>query len=212
LAADLPPGPDRSDLITYIAAEWAEKAPQAAAQWATQLADTALREQVLAGITAAWAETNPTAAADWALKSLSPGKPRDDAIMSVVQRWTQQKPDEAAAWVASFPPGALQDTAVEELVKLWTDQNLEAAGAWLGGLAPGLVRDMAVGAYVNKIVFEFPASAARWAKDIQDDSLRVRELETVGASWMAINPDAARPWIADAPLPEATKARLMATR
>ena len=210
LATALPPGRDRTDLITHLTAEWAAKTPEAAALWANQLEVSPLRDQVSVGVAAAWAESNPTAAADWALKSLEPGKPRDDAIMSVVQRWTQRDPEAAAAWVAAFPAGAFRDTAVQELVKLWSDENQASAGKWLNGLQLGAIRDTAVGAYVNKIVFQYPETAAHWAQEIQDDSFRTRELETVGENWLTADAASASAWITDAPLPEPTKARLLA--
>jgi hypothetical protein len=210
LASALPAGQNRTDLITYISTEWAAKSPEAAALWANELADPFLREQVIVGVVAAWGETDPAAAADWAMHALGPGKPRDDAVVSVVQRWTQQNPEAAAAWVTTFPEGSLRVTAVQELVKLWTDQNLVDASKWVGSLTLSPIRDTAVGAYVNKIVFQYPESAAHWAKEIQDDSLRAREMETVGETWLTADPPAARSWIAQAPLPEPTKARLLA--
>jgi hypothetical protein len=166
----------------------------------------------MAGIAAAWAESDPKAAADWAIKSVAPGKPLEDAIVSVVQRWTQQAPQEASTWVVAFPSGNLRDTALQELVKLWTDKDSDAAGKWLGALSAGSIRDVSVGAYVTKLVLQSPETAVHWANEIQDDSFRVRKLEAVGELWLGTDPTAARAWIAQSPLSESAKIRLLASR
>jgi hypothetical protein len=38
-----------------------------------------------------------------------------DTIVSIVQRWSQRSPGEAAEWVDQFPEGALRDAAIESL-------------------------------------------------------------------------------------------------
>lgn len=212
LAVELPANEVRDDLITHTASQWAASDPQAAAAWANQITDAALRERVLAQIATAWGDTDPVAAATLASRSLTAGKQQDDAIVSIVQRWVQQEPVETAAWVTEFPQGPLRDTALQELVKLWADQDLERAANWLTGLLPGSSRDIAVGAYVSKIALIFPELAAQWAEDIGDDTLRYREIETVGEAWMGRDPAAARFWIVHASLPEITKLRLLSSK
>ena len=130
-------------------------------------------------------------------------------MISVVQRLAQQQPEQTAAWVAEFPEGALRDAAFEELARLWADRNVDTVANWLNSLASSPARDAAIGAYVNKLALQFPESAALWAKSIQDESLRMRELETVGELWMGTDPISARAWISQAALPEQTKTRLL---
>jgi len=212
LAVELPAGAVRNDLITHAAGQWATSAPQAAAAWADRIDDGALRERVLASVATAWGESDPVAAATMAVQSLAPGQPRDDALVGIVQRWVQQEPERAAAWVAMFPEGRLRQTALDNVVKLWADQNVEQAGMWLSGLDWGNGRDTAIGAYVTQIAPRYPEVAARWAEDIGDNSMRDQQMETVGEAWMASDATAARAWIALTPLQETTKARLFALK
>jgi hypothetical protein len=210
LAIEVPAGESRDNLVTHAASQWAVKNPAAALEWAKQISDRDLHERVLTAITTVWGEADPIAAATLAVQELIPGKQQDDAVVGIVQRWVQKKPQEAAAWVLKFPEGTLRDTALEELVKLWTDQDVKAAGLWLNGVADSSARDVGVGAYVTKIATQTPAAAARWVEEIQGKALRLRESEALGEAWLNSDEAAARLWIKQTGLSEATKARLLA--
>jgi len=64
---------------------------------------------------------------------------------------------------------------------------------------------------VDKLVLSSPQSAAAWAEIIGDEALRLRQMESVGTSWKASDPEAARDWIAGAALPEKIRARILAS-
>jgi len=51
-----------------------------------------------------------------------------------------------------------------------------------------------------------------WAGDVADARLRVLYLELVGKVWMKSDPPAARAWIAQTPLDDSTKARMLAMK
>jgi hypothetical protein len=150
IAAELPAGDNRDDLMAHSISQWAATDPEAAAVWGREIDDAAFRERVLAQIAIAWADRDPVAAATLALGAVTLGRQQDDAVVSIVQRWVQHEPVQAATWVAEFPEGALRDAALQEVVKLWADQDLEDAGQWLNGLADGPSRDIAVEAYAAK--------------------------------------------------------------
>ena len=209
LASEVSADETRNDLISHTARQWAAHAPEEAVRWASQIADTGLRERVVASIASTWGEVDPFAAATLALNSLTPGRNQDDAVVSIVQQWAQKSPDEAAAWVIGFPAGTVQNTALTELVKLWADENLDQAGNWLNGLSSGLNRDVAIEAYAGKLAPQFPELAIRWAKDIADETLRQRGMETVAETWLASDALAAGQWITQSSLTEIVKARLL---
>jgi hypothetical protein len=211
LAMELPAGESRDNLITHAASQWVATYPEAALEWVKQIPDGHLHERVLAAITTIWGEADPIVAATLAVTELSPGKPQDDAVVGVVQRWVQKKPEDAAAWVIGFPQGTLRDTALEELVKLWTDQDVRAAGLWLNGVADNSARDVGLSAYVTKIATQTPELAAQWVEEIRGQDLRLRESEALGEAWLNSDVTAARLWIRQAGLPETTKARLLAS-
>jgi hypothetical protein len=212
LAMAMAPGEDRTELISHTARQWAVSDPKAAVAWAGTLDDDTLRARIVPGIATAWSESDAIAAAALAVNTMPPGRPRDDAVVGIVQRWVQSEPQRAAAWVADFPPGSLRDAAVENLVKLWTDQDFEQVAHWLNGLESGPDRDFAIEAYVSKITPAFPESAARWAESIGDETSRRRQMEAVGEDWLQLDQAAARTWIAQAALPDIDKARLLDLR
>ncbi len=177
LASEVPPDKGRDDFIEHALKQWATSAPDEAAGWATQLENSSLRQRAMASIASTWGETDPFAAATLAMNSITPGRTQDDTVVGIVQRWAQQSPDKAAAWVIAFPPGHLQDTATTELVKLWADQNIEEPGQWLQGLSSGSVRDLAIQAYVAKLEPKFPELAKLWTLKLGDDSLRTSSPE-----------------------------------
>ena len=207
MAAELPDGDARDDLIRHTANQWADKNPQEAVAWARQVEDETLRQQLLAGITTAWADKEPAAAATTPAELLPSGRPQDDAVIGIVQRWVQTEPAQAADWVMNFPKGPLQETALEEVVKLWADQDPARTGEWINQLDEDQ-RDPAVAAYVGKLALSSPDSAAEWAATIRDKTLRNRLMETVATSWMSADPAAARLWATTADLTETMRARL----
>jgi len=212
LALELAPDKEREELIACSIRQWAALSPQAAADWAGRIEDPALREQALMGIAITWGESDPRAAAELALDRLPAGRAQEDAVVGIVQHWAQREPERAAAWVAEFPAGSLRDAAMDNLVKLWADQDANDAAKWLNRLGAGPGRDLALESFIDKIAPSFPETAVRWAESIGDDARRLYQLERVGEDWLQSDSPAAQAWIAQAPLPEAAKIRLLGAR
>lgn len=209
-AVELPPTPRRDDLMDYATVQWATKNPQDAIAWASKIEDLESRQHLLAGIYTAWGEADPSAAATAAVQSMSASREQNDAVVAIIQRWTQRQPDLAATWVTGFPESDLRDTAVQEIVRLWSDQSVEKAGQWLNTLASGSLRDAAVAAYVEKVLPMSAPSAAQWASEIQEPTRQQAALEQIGENWLDQDRAAARAWIQQSPLAAETKARLLA--
>jgi hypothetical protein len=117
IAADLPTGGSSDELIRRAAMEWASEDAEAAAAWARQIEDAALREQVLSGVALAWGDRDPMAAAIFILNELPSGRPQADTLIGIVQRWAQQDPTQAIAWVESFPESTLRRDALANLAQ-----------------------------------------------------------------------------------------------
>ena len=94
----------------------------AAAVSAGQIADATLRERVTSVIATVWSSNDPVAAAQFAVLLLAPGKPQNDAVIGIVQRWVQKDPKAAEKWVTAFPKGVLRETAVENMIQQWPDE------------------------------------------------------------------------------------------
>ena len=95
--------------------EWAVQDPVAAADWARRIPGESLRATVLAGIATVWSDRDPVGGATLAAKELPAGRLQADTVVSIVQRWAQRAPDDAAGWVLQFPEGKLRDAAMESL-------------------------------------------------------------------------------------------------
>ena len=212
VAVKLPASESRDEFIVQSAGAWATSASKEAVAWARQIQDETLRYRALAAIATGSADDDPAGAATLAAQSLPAGKEQDDAVVGIVQRWVQKEPGKAAAWVAEFPTGMLRDTALETVVKLWADQDLAEAGKWINSITPRANRDVAVAAYVEKVSVQFPEMAAEWAKAIGDEKLRGERMENLAELWLHSNAAAARAWIAQAPLTDDAKSRLLAIR
>lgn len=116
IASDLP-GAAGEEIVMRATKEWAAQHPWEAADWARGISGESLRAIVLAGIATAWSEQDPVAAGTLAIDALPSGRLQADTVVSIVQRWNQQSPADAAAWVDEFPDGELRDAAIEQLAK-----------------------------------------------------------------------------------------------
>jgi hypothetical protein len=210
LAREAAASPERDALLDHAASEWASTEPAEALTWLEQLDDPALRAHLVGSIATVLADRDPIAAAEMALSAMPDGRLRDDVVVGIVQRWSQASPDAAAAWVARFPESALRTAAVENVVKLWPPDHQRPASDWLSGLAPGASRDAGFLAYAEQIAPHSPQNAASWAGAITNPVMRDAQLEKILEAWKATDPTAARRWLQSAPLPPATRTRLLA--
>ena len=103
----------RDGIVERATMEWAASDPEAAVEWARGISGEALRAKVIAGIAIIWSDRDPVGGATMAANELPAGRLQADSIVSVVQRWAQQSPAAAAAWVLRFPDGELRDAAME---------------------------------------------------------------------------------------------------
>lgn len=166
LGVELPAGAAQADLICRAAAEWAGTDRDGAMEWAEQIEDKNLRQQVTAQVVVASAEQDPAGAATIALQQMFPGEEQDRAVVSIVQRWVQTDPAVAAAWVSEFPEGAVGRDAMDNLVNLWADRDLVASGNWLLTLPAGAMRNTGVLAYSHVLRRTDAPLAEQWAASV----------------------------------------------
>jgi hypothetical protein len=121
--------------------------------------DLKLRERLLAAVAVAAAEKDGAGAATLAVQTMAAGDEQDRALVSIVQRWGQNAPHAAAAWLARWPDTPTRDGATQNLVALWTVQDSHAAFSWLNGLPEGALRNAGFLAY-GQAVADADVSAA----------------------------------------------------
>jgi hypothetical protein len=141
LSAELRVGPERDELMLHAVRQWAASDSAAAFQWASQINDAAISQKARAAIMTAWAEQDGYAAATQAAGELSPGPLQDQTVVSIIQRWSQNEPETAAAWVQEFPPSPLGFDAMENLITSWSEFDAPAAQRWIQTLPPSPLRD-----------------------------------------------------------------------
>lgn len=143
LASQFAPSPERDELVNHALSQWATVDFDLALTWAHEVPDEALRHDLLATLAIARAETDAATSAAIVATGLATGDAQSRAAVSVVQRWAQNSPAEAAAWVTEFPDVPLRQTAVENLVNLWAARDIPTATAWVNSLPNGSLRDVA---------------------------------------------------------------------
>jgi len=151
LANTTPATRERDDLLVHAVSQWPGTDSAAAAAWAMKVLDPALRERLVGAVAVTVARQDGAAAATLAASALGAGAEQDRTVVSIVQRWAENSPQAAAAWVSQFPDIPSRGAAVENLVAVWTAQDAEAAGNWLHGLAAGPLLDVAITAYAQAL-------------------------------------------------------------
>lgn len=137
LATELPADTRSTDLIQRSAREWATADGEQAVTWARQIKDGDLRNQVLASMAVAISENDPVAAATVATSEIPAGRAQSDAVVGIIERWAQNQPEQAAAWVEQFPDNDLKSTAVENVVAMWSLSDSQKAEQWRNQMLAG---------------------------------------------------------------------------
>lgn len=127
LAADLPGGTERDDLLNYAVQQWAVEDTDAAVNWIEDIQDSALRQRMLGNVAVNLGAENPPAAAQLVTNRMEAGPSRDEALNQVVRFWAASAPKQAAEWVQGLSDKALRDTGLEIVTDVWrTDRAGES--------------------------------------------------------------------------------------
>jgi hypothetical protein len=110
-------GPDRLRFIEHAISNLAATDPDGALNRTSQLNDPVEKNHAMAALAIAWSESVPFAAATLAVEEMAAGPEQDRAFVAVTQRWAQQDPDAARAWVEEFPDGPLKAGAMEQIMQ-----------------------------------------------------------------------------------------------
>jgi hypothetical protein len=118
----------------------------------------------------------------------------------------QRDPDAAAAWMKDALPADQYPSMVSTAIRHWTERDFNAAATFLGTMERGPARDQSIREFADVVASMEPESAAKWAAEIEDPTLRQSALREVGRSWLHLDPGAARAWMEKQgiPAPDAT--------
>ncbi len=123
LVAGLEPSCDRDQALTHGLSQWADADPVAAAAWAAQVPDTALRQRLLGALAVSIAERDGITAALVAATTLNSTAEQGRAATAIAQRWAQTAPEEAADWLSQFPEGPLRNAAGQCAADAWSARH-----------------------------------------------------------------------------------------
>ena len=130
--SSLPPDhEERILLLQHLALRKAEDDPEQALAWAASLATESESAAAYAQIALVLAESDPERAANLLSETGIQGHEFDVAVVQVLQRWADQSPPAAAAWVAVFPPGDFRSAGIHEVLSRWLPSDPESAFHWI---------------------------------------------------------------------------------
>ena len=113
---------------TYIASGWAQMDPVAAATWAVELPNAAIRPAVMQSIVNQWAEYEPQAVSEW-VTTFDAGPDRDGAVEGLVEKITQDDPEAAFIWATSINDESKRENLIRATVIQWRQRDSDAARA-----------------------------------------------------------------------------------
>lgn len=165
----------------HAASVVAQEDPRRAAAWFEVHRTRPYTEQTLEGIALAWAQHHdPPALFEW-LKSLDGAGAR---------------------------PGEVSEAMLFGY-RAWQRRAPEEAEAWLRSALPHPELDSAVAHQVRRTSQSSGRSAIEWAALIQDQEVRQRSLQLAAGMWLREDPEAARAWLEQSDLPEASKRAIL---
>lgn len=146
---------------------------------------------LLEKITAGWSEGRLSDAVTYLFTSESSDPCADLLKISLLRRWANLAPAEAATWAASLLPGESRNAAIEQVALVWSSSDPSAAWDWAESLASDPSRDAAMLALVYELSRSDPALALDRADFLADSPARTQFIEHAIGNWAASDPQAA---------------------
>jgi hypothetical protein len=191
-------GNSRSALASEIIGTWAQRDLTAAAKFATEQEDPALRASVAQGLVTTWAKTDAAGALAWSQQNLR-GAARTEAIGSLIKTAAEKDIEAAGDLVAGMEPGAAQNGACASIFETWFNKGKDQRDAALAWLAQ-LPDPQAQHAALEKVQWNWSWNDPSGVRDfisgpyghLASDSL----IHQVARNQTAKNPEAAMEWAA----------------
>ena len=193
LAASLPEGDARRDVIGQIARSWSETSPAEAMQWAESL-DGKERDRAMGEALGSWAQDEPGEAAAF-VDGLAAEERTEGMLDKVASSWARKEPEQAAQWLGNQEEGKDKADAMGDVMWNWTVADPVAASTWLLEQPEGASRDEGIGALAKATFEDDPASAVSWAANMTDENKRQWSVAVGVNVWLDRDPEAANQWL-----------------
>jgi hypothetical protein len=178
---------------------WAAKDPEAALQWAGELADDKLREEALRGVLTELTEKHPEQLEQHLAKVRADETSIRSASRSAVHALATRDPQMAAQWAGTLRDAVARREAFGGLGEHLGRTDLAAGGAWLDSLPEGTDRDGATRGWVTQAARRSPKEAAERATMIQDTGTRREVIGKTLSTWCSKDLAAALKWLRTSP-------------
>jgi hypothetical protein len=114
----------------------------------------------------------------------------------------QRDPAATTEWMKEVLPDEDYTETVAGAIRSWSERDFNAAANHLDTMDRGPARDKSIKEFADVVAKMEPPSAARWALEIEEPTLRAAALREVGESWLRLDPGAAREWMKAQGIPE----------
>jgi len=200
-----------SHIIEPAVRTWAEKAPEAALDWAKALPAGAGREAALRSALGVLAATDPRRALALAGQYFTTPE-SVSSLGQVASVWAEKDPAGAASWAAQLLSEPARDMALSQAIHRWVAQDPGSVGEWLDQMPASPARDTATVAFIQAVADADPDAAAQWAATIANPEQQQRMLRRVLFPWHKADPVAAEEWLRyETGVPEALRQNLLRT-
>lgn len=172
-----------SSIGSSMMGSWGHKDPVAAMEWAAEIDGSPnMKNAFKTQVALSWAVNDLGGLIEY-----SKGNPQilesEVVITKLISNYTKSNPDQAARWL--IDSGRATPDRVKQVASGWLDTDPQAASTWVGALPTGEIRDSGAMAVAERMAYDDPESAQKWAESISDPQSRHKTLEAINRAFLA---------------------------
>lgn len=183
----------RQAIIRGVCEAWAKKDPTAALAWAEALPVGETRKGALKGLAIGWSQLDAAGCSAW-VEKITDENEKKEAKHYMIHGLARSKPQEAIAYLKTFPNGESDVNLIYCLGKEWALVNAPAAADWAKSLPAGPKQEAALQAVVRQWIYEDAVRSADWAENIPEKQSRSLAVQAVMEFWVEQSPLEALAW------------------
>jgi len=191
-----------SEFLERLVRRWARENPSAAATWAEQQPDPAVRHEALNQVALAWSESDVTQALEWALQ-LPADEAQADVLKNLGYELARTDPVKALALAATLSSERGRDDLLIHAASQWANTDALAATEWACAI-PGLaLRERVLAAITTAVADQNPESAVLLTtQTIWPGKSQNQAAIAIVQRWSQQDPQGAASWVQQFPAGE----------
>lgn len=164
LIEDLPPGPQRREVLHRLGHHWARQDPESAAAWAVTL-EGRDRRHALESALHGWSENDPEGAARFVVE-LPTSEQNLHMVHAMAHRWGERDREAALSWSSNLQNPALRERAMGGVVGAWGDHDPKQAAEFAASIGSYYERHRVLDVAARRWAMKDTAEALEWAGDL----------------------------------------------